>query len=318
LAFEAWAFMLPTITATVFLPFLQVMELPTEVVQVAPHVRPEADGKPTELKKTKDKAAFLVHGLMLHPIRPVKATLPDPHEWQQPRSNLVKNLADDFDIFSFGYAQTTPLDAVASTPGMRNGVARLKEAGYKEIVLIGHSAGGLIIRQFVERFPDAGVTKVVQVAAPNYGSDLATINVGLPKPQVSFIKSLAPTPRTLVADASEKIPEKIDFCVVVCKLWGVQTDSLVVLDSQWSKDLQKQGVPAVLVAINHFDAMKAPHAVSTIGELAREKLVRWNPEQVESCRTILFGKDADDAAVKNPRAKDRPLLRTIGKKILDR
>ena len=38
--------------------------------------------------------------------------------------------------------------------------------------------------------------------------------------------------------------------------------------------------------------MKAPHAVERIAELAREKLVRWTPEQVEQGRQIVFSKDA--------------------------
>lgn len=310
--------MLPSVTALIAMPFLSVTDLTTAVWQVAPLVRAEYDGQPVELKKTKDRAAFLVHGLMLHPIRQEKSYKTELHDWQEAKSGLVKALAADFDVYAFSYAQTVSMDVVASSPGMRNNVKKLRRAGYKEIVLIGHSAGGLIAREFVERFPDAGVTKVIQVAAPNFGSELATINFGVPKSQTLFVRSLAPAPRTAVALEAPKLDAKFEFCCVVCKLWGLPHDTLVNLDSQWSKDLQKQGIPATLLALNHFDAMKGPHAVSTISELAREKLVRWTPEQIEQGRQIIFGPDADAAALKHPDAKRRPLLRVIGKKLTER
>lgn len=308
----------PTLTALVMMPLFGVTDLPTAVWQVAPVVRAEYDGQPLELRKTKDRAAFLVHGLMLHPIRQEKSFKTELHDWQLPKSGLVQALAADFDVYSFSYAQTTAVDAVASTPGMRNHIRKLRRAGYKEIVLIGHSAGGIIIRQFAERYPDSGVTKVIEVAAPNGGSDLAMISVGLPKPQVSFIKSLAPPVRTAISQDGPKLSDKLEICCVVCKLGGLPSDTMVKLDSQWPADLQEQGVPAALVVINHFDAMKGPHAVRTIGTLAKEKLVRWTPAQVEQGRRVLFGPDPDAAAAHHPASDGRPLVRVIGRKLLDR
>lgn len=310
--------MFSSVTALVLMPLISVTDLTTAVWQVAPQVRAEYDGQPVELKKTKDRAAVLIHGLMLHPIRPEKSFKTELHDWQHAKSGLVQTLSADFDVYAFSYAQTVPLDVVASSPGMRNHIKKLRRAGYKEIVLIGHSAGGLIAREFAERFPDGGVTKVIQVAAPNFGSELATITFGVPKPQALFIRSLAPAPRTAVALESPKMSEKLEFCCVVCKLWGLPHDTLVNLESQWSKDLQKQGMPATLLAINHFDAMKGPHAVTTISELAREKIVRWNADEVEKGRQIIFGADADAAALKHPESKGRPFLRVIGKKLNER
>ncbi len=310
--------MLPTLTSLLMMPFLGATELPTAVWQVAPQVRADYDGQPLELKKTKDKAVFLVHGLMLHPIRQEKALKTELHDWQYAKSGLTQALAAEFDVYAFSYAQTTVLDVVASTPGMRGHIQKLRRAGYKEIVLIGHSAGGIVSRQFAERFPESGVTKVIEVAAPNFGSDLATINVGLPKPQVQFIKSLARPVRTAISLDSPKLRRDLEICCVVCKLGGLQNDTMVALDSQWSTDLQKQGVPAMLVVINHFDAMKGPHAVQTISTLAKEKLVRWTSAEVEQGRQIMFSSDADAAAVKHPESGGRPLVRVIGRKLLDR
>lgn len=270
--------------------------LPTAVWPVAPEARASFDGQPIELRPTKDRAVLLLHGLLLHPIRQEKAGRPVMHDWQQPKADLVQTLRRDFDVYSFGYAQTVPVDAVSLADGLRTGVGRLKAAGYTDVVLIGHSAGGLIARQFVERFPDAGVSKVIQVGSPNTGSELARIGVGLPKPQVPFIKSLAPKSR--LEAVPRLLPDGVEACCVVCKVARLSSDAMVGLESQWPADLQKQGVPAALVQVTHFDAMKAPHAVKTIAELAREPLARWTPEQVEQGRQVLFGKEADAAAVR--------------------
>ncbi len=310
--------MLATLTATLMMPLMSTIDLPTAVWQVAPPAVAEFNGQPIELKKTKDRAALLVHGLVLRVIQPSKAGHPELHEWQLAKSPMAQALAADFDVFSFSYAQTTSCDLVASSPGMRDQVEKLRKAGYKEIVLIGHSAGGLIVRQFVERFPKSGVTKVLEICAPNTGTELATIGIGLPKPQVPFIKSLAPGLRQVAATEPVAIDESIEFCAVVCKVPGLAHDTLVNIESQWPRELQKQGIPAVLIGINHFDAMKSPFSVAAIHELARERLVRWTPEQVEKARTIIFGRDADAAAIRDPKAKDRPFLRNIGKRLLDR
>jgi pimeloyl-ACP methyl ester carboxylesterase len=301
--------MTPTVAAVAALVAAPVINLPTAVWQVGPEVRVKHDGEPAEIRITKDRAVLLVHGLQLHPVRPNKAFRPELHEWMEPKAALVRALAADFDVFAFAYAQTVPVDVVAVSPGFVAAVGKLKAAGYKELVLIGHSAGGLIVRQFVERYPAAGVTKVIQVSAPNTGSDLANIGVGLPKPQVPFIRSLAPRPRIEIARSTDvAIADGIGFCCVVCKVPRLSGDTLVGLESQWPPDLQRQGVPASLVAVNHFEAIKAAHSVERIAELARERLVRWTPEEVEIGRQIVFGKNADAAAERRTGRKSRGLL----------
>ncbi len=310
--------MLMTLTATLMMPLLSTIDLATGVWQVAPQVQTEFNGQSLGLKKTKDRAVVLIHGLVLRLIHPEKASRPELHEWQEAKSPMVKALAEEFDVFSFSYAQTTSCDLVASSPGMKQQIENLRKAGYQEIILIAHSAGGLIARQFVERFPDVGVTKVISVCAPHTGTELATIGFGLPRPQVPFIKSLAPQLRQVSATEPIKLTDDLQFCAVVCKMKGFGHDTLVNVESQWPLELQSQGIPAVLVNINHFDAMKGDHSIAAIRELTRERLVRWSPEQVAQARKIIFGPLADEAAIRDPKAKDRPFLRTIGKKIFDR
>src|SRR5262249_36988219 len=115
-----------------------------------------------------DRAVVLIHGLALHPLSTAKVGQAAFRHWQQPGSALVRPLAEDSDVWSVGYSQTSAVENVAAAVAAL--VKKVKAQGYKEVVLVGHSAGGLIARQLVEDHPDAGVTKVVQVCAPNLGS----------------------------------------------------------------------------------------------------------------------------------------------------
>jgi hypothetical protein len=272
---------LPLVVAALVAP---AVELPTELWQVAPERKGAFAINPP---RTRDRAALLIPGLKIHPFRPSYATKPDLREYQQPNSDLVRALAKDADVFAFGYAQTVPLDAVAMSPGLRAAVARLKQAGYEEITLIGHSAGGVIARVFTEGNPDSGVTKVITVASPHLGADLASLRVGYPKVQAPFVESLAPAVRTR-AVGSGKIDDKIQVACVVCKVKRIENDWLVKLPSQWPEDCRRAGVPAVLVQTDHWHAMLAPQSVKVISELAREKLTRWTPDEVEKAAKVLF------------------------------
>jgi hypothetical protein len=276
---------LPVVLAAFACP---CVNLPTEIWQVAPDARQPGW---VNVQRSKDRVVLLLPGLKIHPLRPALAGRPDLHSWEEPNSDLVRTLAKDADVFSFGYAQITPLDAVAQSPGLREAVANIRKLGYKEIVLIGHSAGGVIARLFIESYPDCGVTKVITVAAPHSGSELAHLKGGYHKIQATFIQSLAPEAR--IEAPPRKTDDRIEMACVICKLKRIDGDGLVNLVSQWPEEFRKLGVPAVLVPGSHFDAMISPVGVKAIAELAREKLVRWSPEEVEQARKVLF-RDPDE------------------------
>lgn len=277
--------MLPT-TVLIALAIHPVLALPTASWQPSLAKRGNEIGIP--LKVEKSRAVLLLHGLWIHPLKPGRVLIPEQHDWQKSNAALVKELSAEFDVFGFGYAQTIPLDFVIYSQGLRSKVAELKSAGYKEIVLIGHSAGGVVARQFVERFPDAGVTKVIQVSSPNAGSDLASLSLALPRIQQPFVRSLAPEPRIKCCEQAPPIPKSVQFCSVVCKAGRLSGDTVVSLTSQWPEDLQKQGIPAMLAMSTHNNAMKTPESIKAIVEAAREKLVRWTPDQTEKARKSLF------------------------------
>src|SRR5262249_54040140 len=124
----------PSLTAVVAVIAAPTATLPTQIWQVAPETAGWAWGQPNPGRK--DRAVLLIHGLTIHPLRPSRVTRAELHDWQQPKSEVVKALSRDFDVFAFGYAQTVPLDAVAHAPGLRDAVGRLRAAGYQDVVLI--------------------------------------------------------------------------------------------------------------------------------------------------------------------------------------
>jgi pimeloyl-ACP methyl ester carboxylesterase len=280
--------MIAAFAIAIQLSFTPFIDVPLEFWGIAPHVSAE---KMKILERKQDRAIVLIHGLKPQVFQPEKAAFPEPHSFQKPKTELVKALQDDFDIFGVSYAQVGPVDWVAASPQLHEGIKALRFAGYKQIILIGHSAGGIISRRFVELAPDAGVTKVIAVASPHLGSGWAKLpQPMLPKSQIYFINSLLPEVRMeLHRDAENKISDKLQFCCVVCKLPRFNHDTTVGVDSQWPIDLQKIGIPATLVECNHFDAMKCDKGVRTIVELAKGKLTRWTPEQVEKAQRVLFG-----------------------------
>lgn len=267
-------------------------EVQTELWQVAPGAAAKPWTAPDQ-PGPRAQALVLIPGLYVHPLRPTKALKPELRDWQQPKSGLVKTLAKDFDVFAFGYAQTVTVDEVAGCAGLRNAVAALRKAGYTEIVLMGHSAGGVIARHFVERYPDTGVSRIIAVASPFAGTGAATLKVGYPKVQAPFVKSLTPeTRKEAVRQNGAALGADVEFACVVCKLKRYESDGLVPTRSQWPEDLQQCGVPAVLAMVNHIEVMGDAETAKRIHELAKGKLTRWSPDEVDTARKVLFGEQA--------------------------
>jgi pimeloyl-ACP methyl ester carboxylesterase len=241
--------------------------------------------------KTPDKtrAVVLIHGLLVHPFSKDSVGRPHLHGWQKPNCLLVKRLAREADVFAFSYAQTVSADEIAECAALEKHVRKLRQDGYREIVLIGHSAGGVIARQFVEDHPDCGVTKVIQVCAPNVGSGWAkwqTVRAN----QIDFLDSLTKPARkrSLTERADKEIPEHIEFACVV-GTGTVVGDGLVSNRSQYPPDLQKQGVPAYPFNSTHWMVLRSSKGVELVARLASETQPRWDAAQVEAIRRKLPG-----------------------------
>jgi hypothetical protein len=279
----------------------------TRFVQVAPVYR---EGAASQRSAAQWRAVVLLPGLRLHPFSSRNVTKAEWHSWQKPDSPLVKALAPDADVFAFAYSQDVPLETVADGPGLRDGVRRLRALGYREIVLVGHSAGGLVARQFVEDYADAGVTKVVQVCAPNGGSAWAKARVAVRKKQESFLASLSKKDRQLSLHerAAKRIPAAVEFVCVVARLHlpllsprekGEHAgrgllgagDGIVSAVCQWTPELQEQGVPAVALSAGHSGVVHGQPGIGVIARLVREHVLRWDAATVGAARPRILGDD---------------------------
>jgi pimeloyl-ACP methyl ester carboxylesterase len=266
----------PAKPAPVSLPALDLVQ--TRFVQVAPRFNPEGAWQRT---RSRQVAVVLLHGFHVFPFHRDYAVRATFHSWQKPGSKLVEALAPFADVFAFAYSQNVAVDEIAAVPDLAAGVHWLKAFGYTEIVLIGHSAGGLIARQFVEDHPAAGVTKVIQVCAPNTGTNYAQLGPGVQKTQKPFVRSLTKEARarTVQSRGSKPIPAGLQFVCVVGDGVGLG-DGVVANGSQWPADLQRQGVPAVLLRTTHFTVVRSPAEIQRLTELVRTHIPRWAPGQV--------------------------------------
>lgn len=268
-----------------FLLFASSPTIETSFVQVAPPKEQEHLGRSPE----KTRAVVLIHGLFLHPFSKTNVSHAHLHGWQKPDCLLVKRLAREADVFAFSYAQTVTADEIADCPILAKHIRKLQMDGYREIVLLGHSAGGVIARQFVEDHPDCGVTKVIQVCAPNVGSGWAkwqTVRAN----QIDFLDSLTKPARrrSLRQRADKEIPPHIDFACIV-GTGTVVGDGMVSNRSQYPPDLQKQGIPAYPFHSTHWMVLRSKKGVELVARLVREPQPRWDEKQVEAIRRHLPG-----------------------------
>jgi len=263
----------------------QADSIDSRFIQVHPLPSDES-GLKRSLEQT--RAVILIHGLQVHPVSNLQVNKAAFKSWQKPRSVMVEALAREADVFAFAYSENAALEEVVSASGLRDDVAKLKELGYGQIVLIGHSAGGLVARHFIEDYPDAGVTKVIQICTPNTGASCANMDAGVRKNQRPFLHCLTKEGRAvcLLERADKKVPPSVQFVCVIGDGMG-SGDFLVSNGSQWPKDLQDQGIPALALHTTHFTVMYSKAQAQKITEVVREDTLRWNEIQVASMKKSL-------------------------------
>jgi len=249
-----------------------------EFVQVFPRA---GGGTAFARSPGQDRAIVLIHGFNLAAISKESANKIFFHSWQKPGSKLVEVLAGHGDVYAFAYSQNVAVEEIAALRSMAENIHTMKKLGYGQIAVIGHSAGGLIARQFIEDQPDSGITKVIQVCAPNEGTDYAQWDRGGSNRQREFMQSLTKEARSkaLQARAEKRIPESVEFVCIVGK-GGEGSDGVVPMDSQWPADLRAQGIPAVFLDATHFTIMRSEGPAKRMAELLQANLPRWNSRQL--------------------------------------
>ncbi len=260
--------------------------LEVQFLQVAPPTRPTAEWRRSPGER---RAVVLIQGLLVHPFSQDNVQRASLRDWQKPGSLLVKRLAGAGDVYAFGYGQNVAVDEIADHHALWGGLLRLRDLGYRDVVLVGYSAGGVIARRVVEDYPDAGVTKVVQVCAPNAGSGWAKLNA-VRKNQKAFLQSLTKEQRRreLRSRLDVTVPDAVEFVCVV-GTGALSGDGVVSSRSQWSPDLQAQGVPAVTVATDHLSMVRSAAGAAVIAELVRTPQPRWSQAKVAAARKAILG-----------------------------
>jgi pimeloyl-ACP methyl ester carboxylesterase len=263
--------------------------LPTDFSAETLFVKVGPDAKVPGRSKDQDRAVVLIHGLGIHLFNTERITQPKLRHWQQHDSALVKELSKNADVYAIAYGQNVAVDRFCSVTLVPKHILRLKSEGYKEIILVGHSAGGLIARHLIEDHPDLGVTRVIQVCAPNAGSGLAALKTARAA-QIPFLLSLTKNVRSRVLEErkEKRIPKDIEFACVVGSM-GFGGDGIVSTSSQWSQDLQDQGVPGYSVRMLHKEATTKSASIEMIAKLVNEPQPRCKPEKIAEMRKRILG-----------------------------
>ena len=61
-------------------------------------------------------------------------------------------------------------------------------------------------------------------------------------------------------------------------------DGVVRRDCQWTEDLRKQGIPAVVLPVVHPHAMRSSRTARLIADLVSSATPRWTEKEVEQAR----------------------------------
>lgn len=271
---------------------LSVVAALAQVQTLFVEVAPDRGGdQPPARSEGQTRAVVLIHGLRLHPFSESHARQPKLDDWQKPGCDLVATLAKEADVYAFSYGQVAPLDSIGAQPDLADAARKLHDLGYAEVVLVGHSAGGLLARQTVEDHADCGVTRVVQVCSPNTGAGLGKLARTVREAQEPFVRSLTKEARKafLAGRADKRIPDAIQLVCIVGDGGGAG-DFVVSDDSQWPDDLQAQGIPAVQLRTMHFTAMRSDAVAKKLAELVRSDQPRWSADQVAAARKEILNR----------------------------
>ena len=105
--------------------------------------------------------------------------------------NLHKIVKADFYTINFdvdNYGTPHDIDVLSNQAAVvKQGVA-VKDAvkhvlditGKNKVILVGHSMGGLAIREFIRSHYNNNIAKIITIGTPHYGSDLANVNPNIP------------------------------------------------------------------------------------------------------------------------------------------
>src|SRR5262249_42871739 len=125
--------MLSSLLVLSVLTSAQAPAVESRFIQVAP----VPEGEKFVRTPGRARAVVLLHGYRFH-LSEQGVARSDFRPWQRPGSLLVRELAADSDVFAFAYGQTACIEDIVKRSGLKEDVAKLRELGYREVVLLGH------------------------------------------------------------------------------------------------------------------------------------------------------------------------------------
>lgn len=176
-------------------------------------------------------------------------------------------LENDFDRVVIPNLPMTHGSAESCMERLRNKIAAAHPEEYAEVYLVGHSMGGLLAREYLQREKPANVKKLLCVGTPHHGSLLADILLLIPgmgwifKPLVylsTFARKEITTPEIPGLQIGSIISSKCRFLPGRIFLRG-GSDGVVALSSAHAPDADCE----ICVAVPHAGMMFSP-AVSTL------------------------------------------------------
>jgi len=193
----------------------------------------------------KGQPILLVHGYMNH------STV-----WRLPKKRLEAMGLGPIYTISLGH----PFRSIRSYADKVKEKAEkiAQETGRKDLILIGHSMGGLVSAWYATQLaPKGSVTDVITIAAPLRGTPMAHIALG---PNGREMKPNSPLIRELLAGIAESRDTKFHHI-------ATQTDQLVV-----------PGSSGVILQNNHFIYDDIGHASLLYSQRVADKIGSWIKE----------------------------------------
>lgn len=249
------------------------------------------------IQKNSQHAIVLIHGFNtnhIHNSEKYDELLRD--SWQNRDSKIVQRVASYGDVFSIVYTQNRFVDHIADFGRFHTLMRRLRDAGYKNITIIGSSAGGVIGRLFVENFPESKISRIIQVAAPNRGTPAANLGnigggIGLIDNEdfLEFLESLEPGTRKEISRSRQdkKIPDDVEFVSLIgTAIAG--GDGVIGYQSAWPASIRDQGLPGVSAAAVHSYHMNNDHVIDWIEQIINKRIRQdLSSDEINDLSTIL-------------------------------
>jgi pimeloyl-ACP methyl ester carboxylesterase len=90
------------------------------------------------------------------------------------QQNLSQKFTNKHKVYSLSLPSTAPLAYQANALSMQ--LQNIKDSHDEDVIIVGHSTGGVVARLLLTRNPDLNIKALISVSSPHLGSNLAFIS----------------------------------------------------------------------------------------------------------------------------------------------